>query len=518
MNPWALAALGGLLHIFLFAPFSISPLAWVVFVPLILALRRSPDPGDRIRLTAFSGMIANTGQLYWLAHTVTAYTELPAAAGWGVVAAVSGLVTACWVIWVILSERLVSDYRLSPFLAFPSVWILTELIRMHAIRFPWNLLGYALVPAGLLRQSADLFGVLGLSGLVVWTNVVLASAVDEMIRDTPARQTRRQLILVAAALTFLLGYGFVRSGQMNRDVLNPSRGFRALLVQGNIPQSIRWDPGMTRPTVDKYLSLTREGFLPETQLVLWPESALPFPVNSHPEYRDELSRFAATLGIPLVTGGLFSEPLSSGLNRWFNSLYVFEPGDRLGPTGRYDKVELVPYGEYVPFSFLKPVLELFEPAATEGFTPGHSPSPLKAGGWKLAPLICYEALFPSHVRGLVNRGADILVNPTNDAWFGRTSAPEQLLLMSSLRAVETRRYLLRAANTGITAMVNPAGNLHDMTVLDTDSARTVTAGPPAGKSLYLWWGDGPVWLFLAMTGMLAWRNSRARLSGRARTG
>ncbi len=498
MNPWALAALTGLLQILVFAPASASPLAWVAFVPLLLALRSAGTVYRKLSLAAFSGMVANVGQLNWIAHTMNHYTGVPPVVGWAATLLVASMVTSFWVIWVWLSEMLSSRYRISSYLSFPAVWVLTELLRLYVLQFPWNFVGYALVPASLLRQSADLFGVYGLSFVIVWINVVIASAVPDgnLPEDTAA--TRRQLWMAAGAVMAMLVYGEIRLLSL-RSPESSGQPLHLLLVQGNIPQTMRWNPEYTETTVEKYLNLTRDALSSglasgPTGVVFWPESAMPFPLYSHPEYRERLSGFATETGMPLITGALHSEPLPDGTNQWFNSLFVFEPGDRLGPAARYDKVELVPYGEYVPFRFLVPVLKLFEGNATEGFTAGRDPKPLSAGSWRFAPLICYEGLFPLHVRGLVNRGAQFLLNGTNDAWFGPTSAPEQLLNMSSLRAVETRHYLFRVANTGLTAGVDPSGEIVDRTKLDIDATRLFSAPLPttANSSFYLMWGDWPL--------------------------
>lgn len=496
MNPWALAILAGLLRVFCFAPFSVPVIAWVALVPLLHAVAAEGRPARRASLAALAGLVSSCGELYWLVHTVTYYTAQPLWTGCAALAVVAGVIAGLWAGWIWLSDR-ASEWSGLPLHATrPAVWLLAELIRLHVLQFPWNEFGYALVPARLLRQGADLFGVYGLSALLVWSNQVFASAATGLAEGAPVRGVWRQLVALSAAVAVLLGYGLYRTGEVSRLMDGSPRILRAALVQGNIPQMLRWDPDLTEGTVAKYLDASITALADEPRIVIWPESALPFAMYEKPGYRSMLSEYATNAGIPLVTGALHREAAGGG-ERWYNSVFTFEPGDRLGPSARYDKVELVPYGEYVPARFLLPILRIFEPTAGDGFTPGGSARPLTAGSWSLAPLVCYEALFPLHARKLANAGGEILLNVTNDAWFGQTSAPEQLLVMSSLRAVETRRYLLRSANTGITAMADPLGDLQAETLLDTDAVRVVEAKGPAGGSLYLFWGDWPALVFIA---------------------
>lgn len=472
-----LPALSGLALVLSFTPVGISPLAWVAFVPLLFALHGagrvadSPEPAHW--KTPFSqgfvfGFVYFLGTVYWVVHSMFFY------GGVGLVASIPVmlLLVAFLALFCVVFALTVSRYSPRSPLVYiffvPSVWVLTEFVRGHIFTgFPWVLVGYT--QAGWLPviQVAELGGVWGVSFLVVMVNSAVFMALRGLRARRaagPARAGGNRFLAspwVAAAaaavlLTSALAYGFIRIDAMDERV----KGWRPITVgiaQGNIEQGVKWDRSFRDSTLDIYRGLTLEAASKGADLVVWPETAAPFYLGSDGGGTARVLDIASDAGAYVLTGSpSYAYHPDTDSADFFNSAYLVTPGGAL--SGRYDKVHLVPFGEYVP---LKRLL-FFVKKLTHGvgdFSPGLGPYPVPYGHAGLGVLICYESIFPELASAQVRNGADLLVNITNDAWFGRTSAPWQHFEMSILRAVETRTYLIRSANTGISALIDPSGRV-----------------------------------------------------------
>jgi len=307
--------------------------------------------------------------------------------------------------------------------------------------------------------------------------------------------------------TLIYGFNRLNPGMS----ITPQTSLRIALLQGNIPQDVKWSRDFRDRTMAIYDRLSRQAAKESNassggrlDLLVWPESAVPFFFQDEPQQADKVRRLAQELAVSILLGSPAHES-RNGQSSFFNSAYMITPD---GTTaGRADKLHLVPFGEYVPwgrfFPFISKIVE-----GIGDFVPGETARVLPAGGIKLGTMICYEAIFPDIARRYVANGARIMVNITNDAWFGRSSAPYQHLAMAAFRAVETRTPLVRAANTGITAFVDQNGHIKTMTGLFTEDYRIVTVVPGSGESLYLRIGDLPAWLcILISAGIMgiAWR-------------
>ncbi len=271
-------------------------------------------------------------------------------------------------------------------------------------------------------------------------------------------------------MLLVMGYNVHRYRQVSQ-VIASSPKMKVAMVQGNIEQDQKWSPAMRLATIDIYTRLSEQAIAGEDEppvLLIWPETALPFVVNDNPYYRRLKNIFITKQKIWLLSGAPFyretkeSKSLLSGKTESYNSAFLFTPEGKI--SGRYDKQHLVPFGEYVPFS---DYISLPGPLVENigNFSSGKPESPLSCQGAAIGVLICYESIFPELARDSTSRGANLLVNITNDAWFGRSSAPWQLLSMSVFRAVENRRSLARAANTGVSAAVDPLGRIIGATPL-----------------------------------------------------
>lgn len=342
-------------------------------------------------------------------------------------------------------------------------------------------------------QICDLVGVYGLSWLVASVNMLL-------FEYTSKRQTWRngtaafQAFTVAVLLVLAASYG---GSKLHEAPADTRSRIRTAVIQGNIDQSEKWIPEFQEKTIDTYMRLSLHAARHNPDLIVWPETAVPlfFQDPSHLSTRIRKT--------PDITGAdfLFGSPAyvrSEDQVSYTNRAYLLSRRDRAIRT--YDKVHLVPFGEYVPLQRFLPFVNRLVPAAGD-FVPGEHVSPLKSGPYAAGVLICYEAVFPYLSRRQVKEGANILVNITNDAWFGETSAPFQHLSMSVFRAVETRLPLVRAANTGISAFVDSRGRILKQGELFQEAVLVCDVPlSQEGPTFYVRYGDVfPLFLFVAIS-------------------
>ena len=343
-----------------------------------------------------------------------------------------------------------------------------EWIRTYfPIGFPWNLLGYAAYQNLTLIQFAEFTGVYGVSALIILFNAVVYVV---LFRREHPRVQGISLGVLSTVLIVAWVFGTVRL--KNLADAAPAGSMKIAMVQGNIPQSIKWDPNFLSSSFDIYVDQSTRAAQMGADLIVWPEAAAAFffqPEDRYPPAfaKDEAYR-AKLLALAAKTGDafLFGAPaLGVENNRvgFYNRAYLVTGDGKVASW--YDKINLVPFGEYVPF---RDLLGGLVNRVVKGFGdmfPGHEQTIFAFKGARLGVLICYESVFPDLARLAVKRGADILVNITNDAWYGESSAPYQLLAMAALRAVETKTPMVRVANTGISAVIEPGGEITARTPL-----------------------------------------------------
>jgi apolipoprotein N-acyltransferase len=260
---------------------------------------------------------------------------------------------------------------------------------------------------------------------------------------------------------------------------------RIALVQGNIDQRVKWDPAWQERTLAIYQDLTAAAAHERPQLIVWPEAAVPFFFRAD-------SRRAAVEGMARAADAylLVGAPdWQAGQPR--NTAFLIGPDGQM--VGRYDKRHLVPFGEYVPLRQLLSFVNPLAGGAIGEFASGHEATVFATPNGRFSVVICYEAIFPDEVRDFFRGGADFLINITNDAWFGRSAAPAQHLAMAAFRAVENRAYLIRAANTGISAIVTPDGHIVQASGLFTRVVLSGAINPHTSGSFYTWHGDLFAW-------------------------
>lgn len=450
--PWALGALFAGLYALGMPGYGIPALPFFCWVPFFLLSHSAVSSRQAALRGLLAGTAANLLLFYWIAYTVA----VPGKLGWPLGCLAAVLVSACMGIYFSAAGfflfRLDRRFGAAGLIAFPAVWTGLEYARSILLSgFPWVLFGYTLGGSTLLMQAADLAGVFGLGFLLSAANVCMYRAGEGFFRGE-RRRAAFHAAGVAAISVFLLSYGSWRAGEWGR---RPSGGgIRVGISQGGIDQSLKWDPAYQRRTLDIYGALSREAKSKGAEVIVWPETAAPFFYWWEAELSREVDRIASENGLPLIFGAPWFSPSDGG--KYYNSVFIL---DREGVlAGRYDKRRLVPFGEYVP---LKRVL-FFVKKMTEGgedFSAGSGPALFPVVGGQAGASVCYEAVFPGIIRESVLAGASWLVNVTNDSWFGDTVAPHQHLAMARMRAVEFRRPMARAANAGISALIDERGEV-----------------------------------------------------------
>ncbi|WP_167496486.1 apolipoprotein N-acyltransferase [Desulfopila sp. IMCC35006] len=439
----------------------IWPILLVALIPLLYSLF-----GVNTRSAIFCGLSCGlvhfTLLLYWIVTVLSKYGGLH----W-FLAVPALLLLALYMSLYFALFALLARFILLVFPAAVSVWLLPALwVGVDWLRavlftgFPWMDLGYGLFEVPVLVQIADLVGHYGVTFLVVLVNTCLMLILRLIVtRKTSVVTYAFVLVPVLCLLGGAGAYSTNRFAEEQQTSAAPDTPRITVgIVQGNVDQSVKWSPAQQQDTVENYLRQTQALFVSShPSLVVWPETALPFyPPSS--EYMQLLRDMVAGNSFALLTGAPWYEIIDRKEKKvnFFNSALLLQPDGQYG--GKYYKTHLVPFGEYVPLKkflpFLAPLVE-----AVGDFRVGRIEHPLTWQQARAGVLICFESVFPDLSRQWVLAGANMLVNLTNDAWYGKSSAPHHSLAMAVLRAVETRRSLVRSANTGISAFVSPAGTI-----------------------------------------------------------
>ena len=507
--PVLLAGVSGVLLALAFPKVDWNILAWVAFIPLLWLTQ-----GQTLRRAFGLGWLAGMGfylcTLYWVVDTIGLYSNIPH------IIAVGPLLLACTILSAytgVFAAGLSVYHQSGPhnsgwsLLVFgPMLWVALEWVRsFFFIGFPWVSLGYSQYNFLNLIQFVEYTGVYGLSALVIFGNIVLFSAFSR-----PGRG--RLLLVLLLIITGLWGWGNWRRSQL--AALPAAHTLNVGIAQGNIAQDQKWDPDYQELTLARYEQLTRQITEQTVDLVIWPEAAVPFFFQSDVTYRGRLLDLAQDTNTPILFGSPAFRADKTELTL-FNRAYLLSPDTTI--LGHYDKMILTPFGEYIPF---QDSVLFFLDKFVEGigdFAPGTTPTvfslPLKRQGALHADdeagdvdsfetfgvLICYEGVFPDLARRFVHNGARLLINVTNDAWFGETSAPYQHLAMEAMRAVENRVPLVRSANTGISAIVNIDGQIQAQTALLETTFIADQLAWPHVTSVYTRYGDWFVALCAAGT-------------------
>jgi len=485
---WYLAGLSGALLALALPPLPTGPLAWVALVPFLMAIEGA-SPGRAARIGFALGLVYHVGALYWIAFHV----EIPwplSILSWLLASVILALYTMVAAFGVRVAARWTGRAWAW---TLPPIWVATEYARYTTeFAFPWSTIGHT--QAGLLGliQQADIWGVLGVSFWLCVLNVVAYRAVAAAL----AAERRRPWQYAGAFVLIVLATATYGRFRLNELPAQPATT-RIALVQPNVDMETKWasGTGLDR-TVDILRSQTLQIEPKSVDLVIWPETAIPdyvvYGLPSaynipgrvvNPRYRAMLGEILGHTGVPLVTG---TPAYDYEREEPFNSAAVIMPESLTVQT--YDKRFLVPFGERVPYSRFLGFLDRLDLGIAH-WTPGRSANLLRTPAGSFGVAICFESVFPGIMRQFVREGADFLVVVTNDAWFGRTSLIYQHAEFAAFRAIESRVWIARAANTGISAFFDPWGRMVEKTPVFRQRTLTGTIGRREGTTLYLRWGD-----------------------------
>jgi len=489
-----LCLLSGVLLIFSFPRFDLEFLAWFALVPLFLSIE-SKGLRCTFELGFLTGIVTFLGILYWIIVAVHTYGNVPLIPSGLILLLLVAYLSLFMGAFTFLTRFIQTRLGLQTIFFAPLLWVGLEYLRTYLLTgFPWASLGYSQYLNLRFIQIADITGVYGPSFVIVLVNATLF---DVLRQDAKRIFPIKEVVLTAVIVLSLSIYGYLKMGIVARQSMqNPA--LKIGLVQGNIDQSVKWDKSFQTETMEKYERLTSRVAEEKPELIIWPETATPFFFQGAEKYQPII------LDIPKKTNAflLFGAPsykVEKGKVNYYNSAYLVSPSGEL--VGKYDKIHLVPFGEYIP---MQPLL-FFIGSLGEGigdFHPGEEIFNFSLPQGKFGVLICFEIIFPDLCRRFVKKGANFLVTITNDAWFGRTSAPYQHFSIATFRAVENRVFVARAANTGITGLIDPTGKILKEGRIFTEEALSGTIRLSNQKTFYTIYGDIFAWVCSAFSAFL----------------
>jgi apolipoprotein N-acyltransferase len=465
--------------------------AWVSLAPVLCCAVARP-PRAALADGWLGGTVFFVVLLRWLDHTFFAYSAIPWPLGWLPIialAAYCGLYTgavAAAVSW--LSPAMGRGGALA---TAPVLWVAGEWIRGHLMGgFPWGLAGYSQHEVLPVIQVAEFGGVYAVSFLVLSVNAALAALA--------ALGPRRALpggLAAAVLLAGSVGYGVTAVRSADRSEAEGAT-VNVAVIQPSIEQTVKWDPEHQAEVMAIHEGLTREAARFHPALIAWPETAAAIFLRADPPLLGRLTALSAALGTPLLIGSVDRQDGPSG--KFLNSAFLLTGQ---GIRAKYDKIHLVPFGEYVPLGWLIGFVRSWAEFISD-FAAGENETIFPLPGAPFGTVICYEVIFPEVFRGFVMNGARFMVNITNDAWFGRTSGPWQHLGMLPLRAVEHRVGIARAANTGVSAFVAPSGRVSPILPLFARGVLDHAVALRARTTLYTRFGDWVAYGCLALAAVV----------------
>jgi apolipoprotein N-acyltransferase len=486
-----LCLVSAVLLVLSFPKYNLEPLAWFALVPLLCALEGKSLLQGFV-LGFVTGFLSFVGIIYWIVIAVNTYGNVPFVLSVLILLLLVGYLSLFFGTFAFITRYLLQRFGSHVIMLTPFLWVSLEYLRSFLLTgFPWANLGHSQYLNLPFIQVAEITGVYGLSFVILLVNVTFYRILRQWSRKVfPIREVIITLLIFVGCLA----YGYVRMGALDRKT-SARPPLDIGLVQGNIDQSIKWDESFQRKTLEIYERLSLDVAKKKPGLIIWPETATPFFFQAAKEYQPFI------LDIPKKTAAflLFGTPsfkLERGKVEHYNSAYLVSPAGEI--SGRYDKIHLVPFGEYVPLSDLL----FFIGSLGEGignFKSGKEFTLLRLSEGQFGVLICFEIIFPDLSRRFVRNGADFLVTITNDAWFGTSSAPYQHLAIATFRAVENRVFVARAANTGISAFIDPKGRIVQQGKLFEEEALNGTIRLMKERTFYTLYGDVFAWVCSAFT-------------------
>lgn len=501
---YALAILSGVLLFTCFPLLNARALVWVAVLPLLLAVVSERRLGRACLLGALAGAVFLAGSVYWFTFVMAHYGGMPEGLALAVMVPFLVVFSSFWGVFGLVEAWIARRSLAAALIAGPFLWVSLELARTYYFitGFPWNLLGYAVQPTG-LRQLASVTAVYGLSWIAVATSALAAAVL--LLRE------RRKLLAIALAAWCL---ALVAANRALAPAPLPPAEDLAVLVQPNVPlneAADNWAPWKNPAPLERLINLSMAslprpasasadanlaGAAGVPPLIVWSENSAPFYFNRDPLFRNAIENMARHARADAIIGAVtFAGP---GETLPHNSAIALDPSGSV--ILQYDKIHLVPFGEYVP-AWAAAVAGKITSEAGD-FVPGTNYESAATPHGKIGVFICYEAIFPQLVRRLTPAGPGVLVNISDDGWYGDSSAAFQSLEMARLRAIENHRYLLRATNDGITAVIDPCGRVVSSLPRHKQAVLPVRFSFIGTRTFYAAHGDVFAWLCVGVTAAL----------------
>ena len=498
-----LSALSGLFLILIFPQFNLEFLAWFALIPLLFAIQNQP-----LRTVAargfFAGMIFYFFSLSWVTNTLINYGNIPVNLSFLILALLAAYLSFYISLFCVLTIKWCRGKPVYFFLLAPFVWTSLEYLRSTHMTFgfSWMGLGYSQFQTLAIIQPAEITGIYGVSALIVLVNAALHFFLNTWIFHLNARAGRRMSYRVIGVTTLVVGF-WVGWGNwalnLTKSQIESSPKIRVALAQGNIEQHLKWNKLYQQPTMELYKKLTLQAAKEKPELIVWPEATTPFYYGLDPIGTKYVQDLVRTSGTPLLFGSPYKKKVEGKELVYNRAFLISNQGETIDV---YDKMHLVPFGEFVPFRqalfFIEKMVEIIG-----DFGLGKRATVFTLNDYQLGVSICYEIIFPDLVRQPVKNGAEYLVNITNDAWFGKSAASYQHISMAALRAVENRTPIVRAANTGISGFIDATGQIRNTTQLFKRELIVDEITPNKGpRTFYSKFGDIFSYLCLALVAII----------------
>lgn len=486
-----LAFLSGILTAFSFPKFSLSFLAWISLIPLLFVLLKYKP-----KQSFFLGLIAGFSHfallIYWIPSVPAHYGNVSVPLSFLIYIIFVLYLSLFWGFFSLVFSKIHLSFPRLVFILTPFLWISFEYILTHFLTgFPWELLGYSQFKNLPLSQMASVTGVYGISGVIVLLQSMFFYSM---------RYRRKAPFFIALAFVFLLhGVGF---WSLKKE-LSSEGSFKGSVIQGNVSSDIYWHEisiDEVKSLFERHISLTNRAYAEGARLIIWPEFTVPLCFSCtevfYQDFKERLFQFVREKDCTILLG-TNEIAVTNGHTRYYNTALCLSPDFSIT---HYYKMHLVPFGEYTPYKKIFFFIEKMTHAIGD-ITPGKEFSLHHFKNFKFGSPICYEIIFPNQVRKFVKKGANFLVTITNDGWYGKSSAPYQHYSMAVLRAIENRRYLLRAATTGVSGIIDPFGRILSQSEMMTKTYLTGKIAPSRKLTIYTKYGDLIPFFSLTLSGL-----------------